>query len=51
MKGIEIFIKDLSIRCPARHFRNNYFEFKASPTRFSIRSGGPKETSGCPLYI
>jgi len=21
--------------CPARHFRNNYFEFKVSPTMFS----------------
>ena len=21
--------------CPARHFRNNYFEFKVSSTRFS----------------
>ncbi len=25
----------LNVKCLARHFRNNYFEFKVSPTRFS----------------
>jgi len=27
--------QNIHYQCPVRHFRNNYFEFKVSPTRFS----------------